>query len=144
MDSKKVIKKFQYEESKWLSKATKYSSSDTFNILKNKALTKVQSGGNKFKDGYSTVTRFLKMIHDFFKNDFLLEKKELLLMLAGLVYFISPIDIVPDFIPFVGLLDDFAVLAFIAKRLSGTMDKYEEYVNEDKNKNYIDVESEEV
>ncbi len=144
MENKKVISKFKLEESKWLLKAKKYSSSDTFNTLKDKALIKVQSGGNKFKDGYSTVTHFVKMIHDFFKNDFLLEKKELLLMLAGLVYFISPIDIVPDFIPFVGLLDDFAVLAFIAKRLSGTMDNYEEYVNEDKTGNYIDVESEEI
>jgi uncharacterized membrane protein YkvA (DUF1232 family) len=41
--------------------------------------------------------------------------KALLVAVAGLAYFLSPIDLIPDFILGVGLLDDVAVLAWIMR-----------------------------
>jgi len=40
--------------------------------------------------------------------------KSLLSLVGGLVYFLMPIDLIPDFIPFTGFLDDFTVIMLIS------------------------------
>ncbi|MCK6255878.1 DUF1232 domain-containing protein [Fictibacillus sp. KIGAM418] len=44
-------------------------------------------------------------------------KKSMMLIVAALLYFVSPIDAVPDFLVGIGLLDDAAVLAFLYKTI---------------------------
>ena len=39
----------------------------------------------------------------------------LVMVVAALIYFLSPVDFVMDWIPLVGMVDDVAVLAFVAK-----------------------------
>ena len=46
---------------------------------------------------------------------------------AVLIYFLSPIDIIPDFIPVIGLLDDMALVAWFSATLKEEMDKFEEW-----------------
>jgi uncharacterized membrane protein YkvA (DUF1232 family) len=46
---------------------------------------------------------------------------------AVLIYFLSPIDLIPDFIPVLGLLDDVALVAWFSTTLKGEMDKFEEW-----------------
>ncbi len=127
MKDKKVIEKFTNQQSKWTDKAKDFLSKDQFDELKNNVFTKMANGNDKIKQSYGTIKQFIGMITDFFKNDFLIDKSEVLLIIGGLIYFLTPIDIVPDFIPGVGLLDDIAVLGFIAQRLVGTLTQYEEY-----------------
>jgi len=43
---------------------------------------------------------------------------------AGLMYFLSPIDAIPDFIPVFGMLDDIAVLAWVMKTLDGELSAF--------------------
>ena len=46
-------------------------------------------------------------------------------MAAGsLLYLVSPLDAVPDFIPAGGLLDDVAVILFVVRLLAGPLKKY--------------------
>ena len=40
--------------------------------------------------------------------------KSLLSIVGGLVYFLMPIDLIPDFIPLTGFLDDFTVIMLIS------------------------------
>lgn len=44
---------------------------------------------------------------------------------AVLLYFMSPIDLVPDFIPVIGLLDDAALLAWFMGTIKDEMDRFE-------------------
>ncbi len=39
--------------------------------------------------------------------------KSILALVAGLVYFIMPLDLLPDFIPVTGFLDDFTIIMLI-------------------------------
>jgi uncharacterized membrane protein YkvA (DUF1232 family) len=50
--------------------------------------------------------------------------RSILMIMVGLVYFLSPIDLIPDFIPGVGFLDDAAVLAFILGQTDKDLQKF--------------------
>jgi uncharacterized membrane protein YkvA (DUF1232 family) len=50
--------------------------------------------------------------------------KSLLLVVAAIVYFINPIDFIPDLMPLVGLTDDFAVLFLVYKSIGADIDKF--------------------
>ncbi|WP_338523049.1 YkvA family protein [Pseudomonas batumici] len=43
--------------------------------------------------------------------------KSMIIVVAGLMYFLSPLDAIPDFIPVFGMLDDIAVLAWVMNTL---------------------------
>jgi uncharacterized membrane protein YkvA (DUF1232 family) len=47
-------------------------------------------------------------------------------VVAALLYFITPIDAMPDIAPFVGFLDDIGVIAFTIKFLGSEISKYYE------------------
>ena len=46
---------------------------------------------------------------------------------AVFIYFISPIDLIPDFIPVLGLLDDVALVAWFSTTLKHEMDRFQEW-----------------
>lgn len=50
--------------------------------------------------------------------------KSILLIVAAVVYFVNPLDLVPDIIPLTGLTDDFAILVWIYNTLSNEIDKF--------------------
>lgn len=51
----------------------------------------------------------------------------LLKILATFIYFISPIDLIPDFLPGLGLTDDLALLGWVMKSVTNDLDKFEEW-----------------
>lgn len=48
---------------------------------------------------------------------------------VGLLYVINPIDIIPDFIPFIGQVDDALVLGFCLKLIEKDLLKYKKWKN---------------
>ncbi len=46
---------------------------------------------------------------------------------GGLLYFIMPLDLIPDYIPVIGLLDDFAVLSAIINSLQDELADYRKF-----------------
>ena len=44
--------------------------------------------------------------------------------LAGVLYFVNPLDIAPDFVPFVGYLDDATVIAFVIRSIQQELDRF--------------------
>ena len=54
-------------------------------------------------------------------------KSTLALLAGGLAYLALPLDLVPDFIPVAGWVDDAAVLAWIFKRCADEFQKYKDF-----------------
>ena len=50
--------------------------------------------------------------------------KPVMVMLAAIIYFLNPIDLIPDFIPGLGLTDDFSVLVWVYNSVSSEIDKF--------------------
>lgn len=53
--------------------------------------------------------------------------KTILLIVAAVIYFVNPLDLVPDIIPLTGLTDDFAVLVWVYKSVSNEIEKFLEW-----------------
>ena len=53
--------------------------------------------------------------------------KTICLIVAGLIYFIYPVDLIPDFIPVTGLIDDVAFIAWIYDSIKEDIDKFLEW-----------------
>ena len=52
-------------------------------------------------------------------------------IVGGLIYFLSPIDIIPDFIPGVGIIDDAAVIALAMKLVHDDVKEYKAWRDTD-------------
>jgi uncharacterized membrane protein YkvA (DUF1232 family) len=53
--------------------------------------------------------------------------KSIVLIVAAILYFINPIDVIPDLLPIIGLSDDFAVLFMIYKSIGADIDRFLEW-----------------
>jgi uncharacterized membrane protein YkvA (DUF1232 family) len=54
-------------------------------------------------------------------------KGQLFAGLAALVYVISPIDLIPDALPFLGFVDDAALLLWLVRNASEQIDRFEQW-----------------
>jgi uncharacterized membrane protein YkvA (DUF1232 family) len=50
--------------------------------------------------------------------------KSILIILAVIIYFVNPIDLIPDVVPILGFSDDFGVLLWVYNSLSKEVDKF--------------------
>jgi len=82
------------------------------------AIYKIASVGedSRVKKLVAPIGVFIRMTKAHFNGDHKLTASTLWLLVLGLVYFISPFDIIPDFLVFFGFADDLSViLAIYAK-----------------------------
>jgi uncharacterized membrane protein YkvA (DUF1232 family) len=56
-----------------------------------------------------------------------LDKKTYLTIAGALAYVVLPLDVIPDFIPGVGFLDDAFVLGWVVKNMAEEMNRYKTY-----------------
>lgn len=60
-----------------------------------------------------------------------LKKRNLLFIVAGLMYLVNPMDILPDFLFAIGFADDIGVLMYVFKKLDGEIKAYEAWREEE-------------
>ena len=83
----------------------------------------------QFEQKMETVGRKLRFAQDlialyrYFVDPGVAWQKKVIIV-AALVYFISPIDAIPDFIPLIGYLDDFGVIIAVTKFMQKELEPY--------------------
>ena len=87
------------------------------------------------KEGLAAVRDHLSLLADMASDitkgrytDY--SKGNFLLAVAALIYVVSPLDLVPDFLIVLGLLDDVAIVGWAMSRLKTEVDKYQVFVAE--------------
>jgi curved DNA-binding protein CbpA len=90
-----------------------------------------KSIGYKINKAYPALKSALKSVHllyalfkDAAKGKYKLPPASVAMIGGGLLYFILPADLIPDFIPMVGYLDDLAVLSTIMNALNKEISEY--------------------
>lgn len=72
------------------------------------------------------VSLFLSLIKDYYQGNYRkIPYKSISSIVVGLVYVLNPIDIIPDFIPVIGYIDDALVIAFCLKMVEKDLREYE-------------------
>lgn len=56
--------------------------------------------------------------------------KNLVVILASFLYFLSPIDLIPDFLPVLGFTDDVALISFVFVSVTDEIAKFEKWLQE--------------
>ena len=86
---------------------------------------------NKINKAYPALKKVLENVRDLYalfkdsvKGNYKLHPANVAMIGGGLLYFLIPVDLIPDFIPVVGYLDDLAVLTTIMNSLKGEIDEY--------------------
>lgn len=51
-------------------------------------------------------------------------------ILGVIIYFVNPFDIIPDFVPVFGYVDDAAVIAFVVASIHADLDNFREWEKE--------------
>lgn len=53
--------------------------------------------------------------------------RTIVLSIAAILYFANPLDVIPDFLPMFGFLDDAGVLAFVLQSIRKDLDRFLEW-----------------
>jgi uncharacterized membrane protein YkvA (DUF1232 family) len=70
----------------------------------------------------------VRMVKAYVRGDYKeIPWKSIVLVTAGLIYFVNPFDVVPDFIPVAGMLDDAALILWIFATIAKDMEAFEEW-----------------
>lgn len=95
-------------------------------LEKEEYVNKLSEKGPLAKDDVKeNISNLFNMLKD--KDKFKLSKSTLAIIIGALLYVISPIDLVPDVIPVLGLIDDVAILAAATKAIANEIKRYKEW-----------------
>jgi uncharacterized membrane protein YkvA (DUF1232 family) len=77
---------------------------------------------------FEFLSLIIRMIKSYIKGDYKETPWQTLVMfVAGLIYFITPLDAIPDFIPVAGLIDDATVLVWLGKCFRQDLSNFKEW-----------------
>jgi len=88
---------------------------------------KISRASGELKQILQDVRELYYLFKDAAKGRYKLHPVNLGIIGGGLLYFIIPMDLIPDVIPFIGFIDDVAVLTTIINSLQGELIKYRDW-----------------
>ena len=77
---------------------------------------------------YDNFKLLYRMITD---SKFTLESRVYLTIAGALAYVVMPLDVIPDFIPGIGFVDDLFVIGAVMKSVSDEVERYKIYIGKD-------------
>lgn len=109
--------------------------------LKNKALQKAESLADEFDPkeakAFAQKHKGAKWYDDFVllyemvtAKGFKLNTRTYIAIAGALAYVVLPIDVIPDFIPGVGFVDDIFVIGIVMKSISDEIERFKAYQKE--------------
>lgn len=76
----------------------------------------------------TSVLLLMRMVKSYASGEYKqLPWKSLVSIVAVLIYFVSPIDLIPDFLPVIGITDDVALVLWLIKTLGSDIRKFADW-----------------
>lgn len=116
---KKGYKRYEKRADKYLNDKDK-----AMNLLEN-AKEKAEKKKGPLHDAWGKIQLFFSVFEDWIKGRYkVIPFKSIAMITVGIIYFVIPTDLIPDFILGFGFADDAAVLVFIYKQVSNDLQDY--------------------
>ena len=91
-------------------------------------VTDIEGEEGEIRGLANKVKIFIRMIRAYIEGEYReVPWKTMLIILAGLIYFLNPFDLVPDFLPGVGYMDDITVVLWVFKSVEEDILKFQDY-----------------
>lgn len=89
-----------------------------------KAKTKEENKG-PLVDVWNSLKALLRLFKAYTSREYTkIPWGSIVLVVVAILYFVSPLDLVFDWIPFAGFVDDAAIIAFVIKQLKNDLDAF--------------------
>jgi len=139
VDRKRILDYFRKSESKAsaiLNNKNKASKTIT------DALGKAVSNKGELDGIWNKLLLLFAVSKDYVSGNYTqIPKRSIVAILGGLVYFLSPVDVVPDFIPVLGFIDDIFILNLVYKQVVKDLEIYKKWKDEQEQVIHLDVPS---
>jgi uncharacterized membrane protein YkvA (DUF1232 family) len=85
----------------------------------------VATKGQSLKEYWGDLQLAYKMLRD---PSFQMDRRTKTVLIIALLYIISPIDLIPDAVPFLGMVDDLLVAGYALKQAAAELERYRQTV----------------
>ncbi len=120
---------FENEQHKYNDKAKDYigNQQKTQGLL-NRAIKMANEKKENLEEVWDKLQLFFELVKSYSKGEYKNVSPSTILTIIGtLLYFVSPLDLVPDFIVGLGILDDAALIGFTVKKISSELDAFSKW-----------------
>jgi uncharacterized membrane protein YkvA (DUF1232 family) len=78
-----------------------------------------------FKETWAYLQAMLRLVRAYYRGEYReVPTGALISIIAALAYVVNPFDLIPDVVPFLGFVDDAAVIAFALHKTRHVLDKF--------------------
>lgn len=82
----------------------------------------------RVKGFFERVRTLLRMLRSYINGDYReIPWKSLLMIIGSLIYFLMPLDLIPDFIPVSGLADDISIIFLVFNSINEDIEAFLEF-----------------
>ena len=79
-------------------------------------------------DFWSELKAFFRLLQAYIRREYtVVPWASIVMVTAAIIYFVSPIDLILDWIPLAGFIDDAAVLVFVLRQVKIDLAKFQEW-----------------
>jgi uncharacterized membrane protein YkvA (DUF1232 family) len=123
----------ELEKSKSAARSIMQDANKTKDMLVS-AIKKAEKHRNFLSQIKHELSTFFALVRDYLNGSYKeIPFATIIAVIAGISYFITPIDMIPDLIPAVGYIDDIAVISFIYSQIRSDIEQYEEWQDSQNN-----------
>ena len=117
-----------YQKASRLVSATINSPQQLLKLVENAQAKLLRNNDGKLADVIESTRAAFRLLKAYAAGDYRdISLKSLTLIVASIIYFVMPIDVVPDFILALGLADDAALLAWTFKSVAEDFSRFIEW-----------------
>jgi uncharacterized membrane protein YkvA (DUF1232 family) len=92
------------------------------------AVRKSERNRRKLRGVWRDLSALLRLLRAWKNKTYTgLPRKTIVAALAALIYFVNPMDLMPDVIPLIGFIDDAAVLGLVMAAIRDDLERFQEW-----------------
>ena len=104
---------------------------ERLNRLLQQAINKAQKQKEKLLKVWEDLLLLIELVKAYTRGDYRgIPWKTIIYAIAAIIYFVNPLDIIPDFIFGIGYLDDATVIAFVINAIHNELEHFREFKSE--------------
>ncbi|MEJ2536652.1 MAG: YkvA family protein [Calditrichia bacterium] len=92
------------------------------------ALDKAKQKRNQIREVFGDIQDLITLVKFYFKGEYTkIPWRFIILALAAIIYFVNPMDLIPDIIPAMGFMDDATIVALVINAMKDEIDDFRKY-----------------